>query len=71
VLEGVSVISGACDPVVTRTRSEQGVRGCKGKVGCEGGKTGLKTLLLLPPLIHVCRNWRRFVRRMPGLLMMK
>jgi hypothetical protein len=59
------VISGACDPVVTRTRSE-GVSVFSGN-GCEGGNTGLELL----PLMQDCKNWRRFVRRMAGLLMMK
>jgi hypothetical protein len=69
VLEGVSVMLGACGPVVTRTRSEEeGVSVFSGN-GCEGWKAGLETLL--PPLRQDCRNWSRFVRRMPGLLMMK
>lgn len=63
MLEGVSVIFGACGPVVTSVMSEDDARGRDGGDGEEGRKDGVEMPLPLPlPLIQACRNCSRLVR---------
>lgn len=63
MLEGVSVIFGACGPVVTSVMSEDDGTGVEGNAGEEGLKTGVEVPLPLPlPPIQDCKNCSKFVR---------